>query len=299
MNFDCVRFASWLAPVMLLSSAPSVAQEAEDTQEPEVVLEEEERVTTASPEVAETLLNAYDAAVGSEDAPEIADALAAMSAHDNEEFGKPARASLAYRASGLDKQAARQLAEELDMSSRGEIEDFVLEREAGVQVAAAHVLANIPGKSSTRALAKVFKDKETRKRKPKVTAAVIRALGELQYDRVEKDVFRQMGLYSDKDVTRACVRYLGQIKTREFSYVRTLVEMLDPPQPLAVNDKNNPPVSYWAALWEQWSWARRDVTWALKEITGQTFRPQNGENPSDAGKALRYIKEHKKELRLR
>lgn len=294
MNFVSPRSAGRFASVLLLSMAVAFGQE---TQDPEIVLEEE--VTSASPEEVKRLLGAYQSAATREDATEIADVLAGMSAHQNDEFRDPALTGLAYRASRLDKRAAGDLAQELDMRSKKDIERFVLEREAGVQEAAAHVLANIPGKSSTRALAKAFKDKKIRKRKPKVTAAVIRALGKLGYDRVEKDVFRQMGMYSDKDVTRACVRYLGQIKTREFAYVRTLVEMLDPPQPFDVNGKNNPPASYWAALWEQWSWARRDVAWSLKEITGQTFRPQDGENPSDGEKALLYIKEHKAELRLR
>ncbi len=304
MNFDSLRCAGWLVPVLLLSTAPSVAQETGETQDPEAVVEkeaaaeEQAEITTASPEVVESLLGAYESAEESEDAEEIAEALGAMSAHDNEEFGKPAQTSLEYRASGLDKKAARQLAEELDMLSKDEIQAFVVEREVGVQEAAARVLANLPGKGSTRALAKAFKDKKIRKGKPKVIAAVVHAMGELGYDRAEKDVFKQMGLSSDEAVIRACVRYLGQIKTKEFSYVRTLVEMLEPPEPLDVS-KNTLPASYWATRWERWRWTRLDVTWSLKEITGQTFQSRNGEDPSDADKALRYIKEHKKELRLR
>ena len=117
MNFDSLGCAGWLVPVLLLSTAPSVAQEAGETQDPEAVVEEqaeeEAEVTTASPEVVESLLGAYESAEESEDAEKIAEALGAMSAHDNEEFGKPAQTSLGYRASGLDKKAARQLAEEL------------------------------------------------------------------------------------------------------------------------------------------------------------------------------------------
>ena len=62
---------------------------------------------------------------------------------------------------------------------------------------------------------------------------------------------------------------------------------------------NNPPASYWAAQWEIWSWTRRDVTWTLKQITGQVFQPAEGEHPSDCKKALDYVKEHKRELGLK
>ena len=95
------------------------------------------------------------------------------------------------------------------------------------------------------------------------------------------------------------MRYFGQLPTHDYKTVRKLCGLLDPPQPAAVDDRNNPPAGFWAAMWEQWSWTRRDVTWTLKQITGQVFRPAEGEHPSDSKKALDYIKQHKRELGLR
>ena len=113
MNFVRARFVGRLGSVSLLSAVPALGQES---QEPEIVLAVE--VTSASPEVVKRLLSAFESALEGEDAPEIADALAAMSAHDNEDFSEPALASLDYRASRLDKQAARELARELGRSPR-------------------------------------------------------------------------------------------------------------------------------------------------------------------------------------
>ena len=67
----------------------------------------------------------------------------------------------------------------------------------------------------------------------------------------------------------------------------------------AINDASNPPAAFWASMWEQWNWTRRDVTWSLKQITGQVFQPAEGDHPSDAHKALEYVKAHKKELGLK
>ena len=50
MNFVSSGFAGWCAPVLVLSTAAALGQE---TQDPEVVLEEE--VTTASPEEVKRL----------------------------------------------------------------------------------------------------------------------------------------------------------------------------------------------------------------------------------------------------
>ena len=44
---------------------------------------------------------------------------------------------------------------------------------------------------------------------------------------------------------------------------------------------------------------RRDVSWSLKQITGQVFEPAGGEHSGDTQKALDYIEKHKRELGLK
>ena len=98
---------------------------------------------------------------------------------------------------------------------------------------------------------------------------------------------------------RACVRYFGQIKSKDYSVARALCNELSAPEPANVNSASNPPAGYWEERWKVWNAIRGDVAWALKEITGQAFRPAEGEHAGDTKKALEYIKEHKKELGLK
>ncbi len=288
-----------LAPcsVVLLALAPALAL-AQDAPPPNP--NEEIVVTTASEADVKRLLAKHESAEAEDDAEQVAAALAAMSAHDNQEFKPLAIAGMKYRASSFDKRAARAQALELGDRSMKQINLLLAERVGAVQAAAAHVLANFPDdKAVIRSLGKAFQDKVVRKERPVAFAAVIRAYGVLHHGRVEKDVMKELSHAKHKQVARACVRYLGQLPTKDFDNVRKLCELLDSPQPAAVDDPNNPPAGYWASLWEQWSWTRRDVTWSLKQITGQTFRPEQGEHPSDSQKALAYIKEHKRELGLK
>ena len=99
-------------------------------------------------------------------------------------------------------------------------------------------------------------------------------------------------------IARACVRYFGRLPTRRLEHAEKLCELLDSPQPGSVDSPTNPPASYWEALWETWNWMRRDVTWSLQQITGEVFRPAEGEHPSDREKALEYVRSHKERLGL-
>jgi hypothetical protein len=262
--------------------------------------EEVVQVTTAGEAELRRLLADHERATASDDAKQVAAALAAMSAHDNPELKPIAIAALKYKATRLDKAAAREAAIELGERSRKQIDLLLEERIASVQVAAAHVLANYPDdKSVIGALGKAFKDKKLRKERPLAFAALIRAYGILGHDRVEDEVMKELAQPQSKEVARACVRYLGQLPTRDYENVLELCGLLEAPQPAAVDDPSNPPAEYWAAIWEQWNWTRRDVTWSLKQITGQVFRPAEGEHPSDLRKALEYVKANKRELGLK
>lgn len=262
--------------------------------------EEEVVVTTAEPKVLAQLVAKLEDALEAQDAAEVAKALAPMTTHDNPELAPLAIEALKYRASKLDKKAAKALGEELGTTSKKAVSALLAEREASVQEAAALVLANHPeDKKAIRALEKAFKDKGIRGDKPKVVAALIRTFGRIGHGKVEKDVVGELRKKRSKEITRACVRYLGELPTKDYRTVRMLCEMLNAPEPSNVDDASNPPASYWAAQWETWNWTRRDVTWALKEITGQVFRPADGDNPSDCEKALAYLEEHREELGLR
>ncbi|MDA1265288.1 MAG: HEAT repeat domain-containing protein [Planctomycetota bacterium] len=275
----------WFAPL-------SLAQE---------VLDEEETEITSAPEAdVKALLSRLKDAREEQDGMRIGEVLAAMSGHDNPEFLEAAIEEMAYKASTHDKRQAREQAKEMGTMSKKDIDIFTYLREAEVQIACAHVLANFPeDKGALKALLKAYKDKAVQKEKPTVMAAVIGALGRMGYRKLEKDMLGFVEKGKDKEIAQAAVRYFGQIKTTDYGIVRKLAEKLTPPQPAAVDDPNNPSGDYWAAQWEVWSWTRRDVTWTLKQITGQVFQPAEGEHAGDTKKALDYIKQNKRELGLR
>jgi len=256
-------------------------------------------VTTASESELESLLARYERAKEHEDSFEIAGVLGKMAAHDNVELLVPAKEALKYRASKVDKRAVRDEAAELGIRNTNEIERMTLAREAEVQATAARLIGNIPGKASTALLYKTFKDKKIRKGKPIVVAALIDAMGRLDFERALKDVHSEFNSEGPKEVMRACVRYFGQVRCKDKGVVRKLCRELSAPEPSNVDSATNPSASYWETRWKTWSYYRRDVSWSLKEITGQSFQPAEGGHDGDAQKALKYVKEHARELGLK
>lgn len=296
-----IAHASITVPLLVLSGSLAVAAPQETP--PPAPEEVEVEITTASPEDLASLLGRLASAEDTDDSVKIAEALAALTVHDNPELMEVGLDALKYRASKTDKRAAKELGEELGTKSKKEIAALVADREAAVQTAACHVLANVSvddkqAKKLTRALEKAFKDKSIRSDKPLVVAGLIRTFGRRGHGDVEGDVVSELRKSSSKEITRACVRYFGNLPTKDLKNVRMLCEMLDAPEPANVDSALNPPAEYWKALWETWNWTRRDVTWALKEITGQVFRPAEGDHPSDSKKALDYVEAHREELGL-
>ncbi len=303
-----LRTIATAALVLLTLALPAAAQDPPASKpvapalpvDPEHVARE---TSTASQELLGELLGRLRSAEGTGDALKVAEALAALTAHDNAELVEVGMDALKYRASKLDKQLAKVLAEELETTSKSELQSLIADREAAVQAAGAHVLASLVvddkgSKPLLRSLEKAFKDKSVRRDKPTVVAAVIRAFGRQHHGRVEDDVVSELRRNSTRDVARACVLYLGDLPTRNYKHVRLLCEMLDAPEPASVQDASNPGESYWKAAWESWNWTRRDVSWSLKQVTGQVFAPAEGDHPSDAKKALAYIDAHREELGL-
>ena len=50
-----------------------------------------------------------------------------------------------------------------------------------------------------------------------------------------------------------------------------LLEHLDPPQPVWVDDRNNPPASYWKKRWERWAKFKPALKKSLKTLVGKDF----------------------------
>lgn len=260
----------------------------------------EVELTLAEPAELKRLLKEHAAAEKTGDASKVAQSLQKLSGYGNEELVTPGLDGLKYRATKVDKAAAKQEAAELGLRDKKELERILQERETQVQAAAARLLGNFPkNKKVPGALVKAFNDKKTRKARPKVTAAAIHSLGKLGYRKVERDIYSEFKKNNQEDVARACVRYFGMIKTTDKSIVRTLCAELSAPEPGNVDSATNPPASYWAARWKSWNAIRRDVSWSLKEITGQVFKPAEGDHPGDTKKALDYVKKHAKRLGLK
>ncbi len=290
-----MRFILAIAALLALPGGIVAAQD-EAPQEAEA----EETVTTAEEAVADRLVESHAKAAKAGDGGEVIKVLGEMSAFDNREFVKPATDALKWRASKADKKWAQAEAEELGLEKKSERYEILVERVSAVQAAAARVLANHAGdKKAASALAKAFKDKAVRKERPKALAAIILALGEIGQRKVESDVFSEFKSAKDPEVARACVRYFGTIRTKDYSIVRRLCNELSAPAPANVDSATNPPAAYWEQRWKIWNGIRRDISWSLKQITGQVFKPSEGEHPSDERKALAYVKQHKKELGLK
>ena len=285
---------AWILALGMSGSAVA-AQEA-----PPASQESEEAPATAEKAQVERLLGEHQDAAEDGDGQAVVKLLGEMAAFDNREFIGPAKDGLLYKPSKSDRTWAQAEADELGLKQKDELEEILLTRVCAVQAAATRVLANHPGdKKVAGALAKAFKDKEVRKHRPVSLAAIILALGEVEQRRVEGEVFSEFKSATHTEVARACVRYFGLIRSRDMSVVRRLCNELSAPEPASVNSASNPPAAYWELRWKIWNAIRRDVSWSLQQITGQVFKPSEGEHPSDERKALEYIKEHKKELGLK
>ncbi len=256
-------------------------------------------VTTATDEEVAVMLRSYESARKSGVAAEVIESLQRMELHDNEELIAPASQALQYRATRTDKKAVAEEAKTLGTTKRSEVAAMVLDLESEVQAAGASVLASIPGKKSTGALMKALKRKDVKDDRPLTMASIIVALGNLGHEAAAKEVEDELKRSRHMLIARASIRYFGQIKTKDMGVVRILISMLDSPKPANVDGASNPPASYWEARWTTWLATRRDVVWALKEITGQTWSPSDGDHESDAARALKYVKENAKRLGIR
>lgn len=272
-------------------SAPVEDEEAEEPEEPEVA--------TADAERLEALLDGFARALKAKDALRLADALRAMDRLDNPELLDPAQRALRYRAGRDDKRGVAEEAEELGIRDKDRVEEMLQLRVARVQAAAARVLGFVADDKAERALERAMRDKELTGARPLAHAAVIDALGRRGCTGVHDAIVSEYRAYGHEDVLRACVRYFGQVRTRDEGILRQLCRDLAAPEPGDPNSALNPPASYWEERWRKWRHVRKDVTWTLRRVTGQTFRPAEGGMKGDTEKALAWLDEHGDELGLR
>lgn len=301
------RFAGGvLALTALETPRPQAPEAAFDASHAESGRAQEDGATAAppAPELAEPavlarLLDQHAVAKRSKDAAQWLASLERMAAFANPEFVEPALESLKYRATRDDKAAAKLEAEELGDVGKERIQALVLRRESEVQAAGARVLALHSDPAIGQALLDAFQQKNFCTDKPLAAAACVDAMGRGGYRDAQEVVLVELKRQGDKDVLKACVRYFGQVKTTSFDAVRVLCEELAAPVPADVDSAFNPPASYWEERWRKWQYVRRDLSWSLREITGQTFQPAESDGPGDSRRALDYVKEKRRELGLK
>ncbi len=283
---------------LVLSSASGSAPRVQEEGGAPPVAEKDPEIRTATAEELGSLIDEFAAALRAGESDRLAAVLRTMHVHDNAELLECARPALGYEAGKPDQQAAKKQAAELGMESPSEIAALVRERESLVRAAAARLCANLPGKKTNAMLQKALAAKDEPSLHPKAFAAIVDALGRLKCVEAHEAIAREFGQFRDREIMRACTRYFGQVQSKDKGVVRQLCEMLDPPVP-GGDEATNPPASYWEERWKQWNWIRRDVAWALKEITGEAFQPADGDHPGESKKALAWVRDNAKKLGLK
>lgn len=141
------------------------------------------------------------------------------------------------------------------------------------RVVAAELLGNQPKNSVRKRLLYLIDDSKI-KRRPKVLAALIKAHSKASYESRDWKDFEQL-FYKDiadprfPKVQKAIVQMAGDNK--ELQALNLLADSMEGPQPVWVDDPNNPPASYWEARWKNWEKWEQDAKDAMLKITGQRF----------------------------
>lgn len=282
-------------PAVCLSLAATTAS----PQSPAEASTPREAPPLATPAQVARALEDWEAAEDEGDGYGLALALEEMVGFANEEFLEPALAGLEYRATRTDKARAREEAAEAGERGRDAIARLVREREEAVQVAAAQVLATAAGEEAPKKLLRALRDRDVQAHKPRLVAAALDALGLLGSSEGMDTARRLLDAFEDRRSAAAAIRYIGRVGTEDLGVVLRLCRLLDPPQPEWVDDPNNPPASYWEARWRVWQGVRRDLTWALRELTGETFLCAEGERAGEVERAVDYVKNNAERLGLR
>jgi len=281
----------------------AIAGRTQDVQEAEKA-----GLPLAEEDVARGLLETFAAAREAQDAVEVTAALEAMHGYANPEFRAPALEGLEYGASSVDRKRVQEEAQTFGITSKDENAERLSDLETGARIAGARLLGNIPGKESEGPLFKTLKQKDVREDRPQLAAAVIDALGRLGYDKATKDVHKIFRDFSDVHTVPAAVRFFGQTKCKDKDIVMELCRQLEPPRQtsgsqlltgaFATGGQNE--------RYKIWDASRKNLVWTLEQVTGQRWRADDSgddedddEGPSEAERALEFVKENARELGLK
>lgn len=292
----------------------SGADAASDTQESTA------SIRTANEEELEKLLDDFDAAEKEKTARAMSAALERLAAFNNPELLECAEEGFDYKASRADKKEAKREAESLGMEDKEAIAKLVELRVADVVDAAAKLCVAIGDEDSLDELVDALGDRDVWESIPKVSAVVdalarhdlssekadekiVEILLSIDKDDYAGDDFwghseEQFAGYERTGRYRAAIRYFGQRRTKDLDVVMNLANLLHAPDPGHVDSPDNPPASYWKARFESWQRYSRDVVWALKQITGQTWKPGYEDEGGEGEIAKRWIAEHAERLGL-
>lgn len=154
-----------------------------------------------------------------------------------------------------------------------EIEKHLASKETSAKLAALKALSRMNAALAGPALQKAFKSKKNAEN-PKLYAAVIDAVAatgtkvsaQALIDLVPIDASRE-----DPNVVRAAVTALGKMKEKKAVDLFIKILEVDPNAQPENPGPNDPPASYWKAVWERWQAVEPALKTALKDITGETF----------------------------
>lgn len=145
--------------------------------------------------------------------------------------------------------------------------------ETGVKLAALKALSRMNAALAGPVLQKAFKSKKNAEN-PKLYAAIIDAIAasgtkvsaQALIDLVPIDASRE-----DPNVVRAAVTALGKMKEKKAVDLFIKILEVDPNAQPENPGPNDPPASYWKAVWERWQAVEPALKAALADITGETF----------------------------
>ena len=142
-----------------------------------------------------------------------------------------------------------------------------------VRQKAAEAIGNQPKKNARPAL--VFLLSKTKINKdPGLTASVVRAINKSCYEARNWSALHKLfeRSLSDRKAVDAQLAILQVARTqKEIQAIDLLVQHIDEPAPVWVDDPSNPPASYWEARYKNWQRWRTQVKSALYAITDQRF----------------------------
>jgi hypothetical protein len=153
------------------------------------------------------------------------------------------------------------------------LRDAVLHESAvTVRRLAAEGLAHQPQREARAALLVLLKDKKVTDNGP-VTGSVITALSAAGYQPADWDMLEKLfgRNYETEWVPMQKAILALAIKHKEKQAAQLLLDNLDEPAPVDVDDPSNPPAEYWKARWHAWASWKGDVAEGMFAITGQRF----------------------------